>query len=759
MNHLEQAAVKISAYATWKSLRRTRRRKVEHMQRFRFTERQRPPQLRSPEEAVAQLYAGREHLLEPAELPAHPPSPEEEAKGADGGQPPVLPLSREWWYKERQRQVEQPFKAGKVATASLNFRPGLRPMPPPGMMFSWGPEMRFGEMGEEDREAVLKILAKDLRAKGCEACRWEDVDVLTPVHLVRHPVTGKPRLTHDERAINVRLEDSTAEMAKAEDALLRGSVAAKLDLLMAFRHVAWTERDKRVMGFVVEGVVFRWAALPFGCGQSPEFFSKALASSIRTITMPGGATLVVYVDDILIVASDLETLDKAMVHLCQGLANAGWYVALDKIFPYAMTVVPFLGLLVDLQSNKLRVSKAKAQRVQDLCQKALDKSKVTLRDLQRIGGLLAFLAKAAPEAGLCRHGINAATAEAEGLPGRTVSIKGQLRDDLVFWRRNAEHLPSMSHLDADGDALAVATDAAGLPSLAFAGVVWNGAAPTPDIEEAMGEVADWARNRRSGVTVGGGEVYAGPFAEAVASLSSSALETRTLTTVLKQYVAKHGPDSLRGRVVKWYSDSAVAVGAVSRWRAKAAGLVGEVTALLAVARKYGFRLEPHWVSREAGWQPVTDALSKVAWQRDTAEWHFEKEAMREVCNSVTEGAWSTPDIDLFATKGNQLAPRFVSLWPELGNDWTGAFTRPWAGLRRAWAFPPFSVALAALRHACRGSMDVVIVIPRSTVVPARLRVCPRIRLEPPHLRDASGHRPPQPCPIPLDAVWVHRTAG
>jgi len=759
LSKYEEIAATVAAYGVWKTLRRERRRKVETISRFRFVTKPKPSVPVDPKAELARLYAGHESLLEEPGPPEEPPDPEEEARGAGDTAPQKLPKTWEWWKGERARQAAHPFKAGRVATVSLDFMPGQRPVAPPGHYLLWGPQMVLASMPAEDALAVRKILAKDVRATGCEPCSWDDVDVVLPVHLVRHPVTGKPRLTHDDRPVNVRLRESTADMARAEDALLKGSVAAKLDLLMAFRHVGFAPEDRRLMGFTVDGVLFRWTALTFGCSQSPALFAAALARTMRTITLPGGACAIVYVDDILIVAQDAPALDEAVRHLCEGLAGDGWHVALDKVFPYAMTKAPFLGLLVDLETGKLRVTKAKARRVGELCRAMIARRRATLRDLQRIGGLLAFLAKAAPEAGLNRHGINAATAAAERLPGRTVGVKGQLHQDLMFWAATSAMLPQLSWIDADGPPLAVATDASGLPTLGFGGLVWPGDAPAPDIDKALGEAEQFAAEPRAGATIGGGEVYAGPLPDAVASFSSSALETRALRTVLSKYRAKHGPDSLRGRVVRWMSDSAVAVGAVARWRAKAAHLVDETKKLLDFVRASGCRLVPQWVSREAGWQPVADALSKVMWRRNTAEWGVAASDVREACSQATNGNWSAPELDLFATRKNRVADQYATYWPEFGNAWTDAFARSWGGLRRVWGFPPFSAASAALRHACRGAVDVVLIIPRSTAVPARLRECRRVELKPMQLRDATGHRPPQECPVPLDAIWVFRGNG
>lgn len=758
---IEEKAATIASYGLWRTLRRERRRKAETIERFKWREVRRPNEgtPADPHQGVRDLFAaaGQQILLDaPPALPGDPPEPEDEAIG-DGpdGRPPDLPLSMAWWRDERERQRLNPFKAGKVQTVGLEFQLGQRPTPPDGFYLEWGPQMRTDKLPTDDRRDFLRILAKDYRANGASPCRWSDIDAVTPIRLVRHPVTGKARIAHDSRAVNVRLMDSTAAMARAADALMKGGVAAKVDLLMAFRHIGLKECDKRVLGFVIDGQPWRWEALTFGCSQSPALFAAALDRTLRSITLPDGARLVVYVDDILIVAGDVDTLDAATRQLCRGLSDSGWYVALDKAFMHAMRLAPFLGLVVNLRDDRLQVARRKANRLRELCSAAITARKATLAVLQRVGGLLAFMAQAAPECALCRHGINAATAEAERLPGRTVCVRGRLLDDLVFWRDNAAVLPDLAYPDADGLAIDVATDAAGLPSLAYGGLVWAAESPAPDIDEALGEVERWKSNPANGqVIAGGGEVYAGPFPVACSELSSSALETRALRLVLTAYRQKHGPNALRGKIVRWLCDSQVATGCVERWRAKAAGLASEVRELLILVRSLGCRLRPEWVSREAGWQPVADAISKVRWVRDSAEWSMAAEDVVSACYAATDKRWAAPSIDLFGTAHRAVAKAWVSLWPEKGSAWTDAFARPWRGLRQAWAFPPFSVAAATLRQACCGDLDAVIIVPRSTAVPARLEGCRRVQLADLALIDAEGRRAHGKCPVQLDAIHV-----
>lgn len=750
LTEIERRVMTIESYSLYRTLRRARRKTVETVHRFPLQAVANPQEEGSVVEKKERLFAPAPDLLQEPALPTTIPAPEPEASGTNGEQPRSLPKASQWWQEERERQQAHPFRAGQVAEAEWSWKEGMRILPPPSYHMRWGPVMRLADLEPETRRTVLKLLAKDFRSGAIEVVDWEDVDLITPIFIAFHPVTLKPRLVHDLRALNVRLRDSTVSMDRAMDALCHGSFAAKLDLLQAFRHVRIRERDRRVVAFEVDGIPIRWNALPFGASQSPELFAKAVASAVGHTAGPGWR-VIVYVDDILVVASSEEILDEAMLRLMQRLRGAGWYVALDKAFPYAMTVVPFLGVLVDLTHDCLRVSLAKARRLHDLCTVIIGRRRVSLRDLQRVGGLLAFMSQAAPEAALAREGINAATAEAERLPGRSVGVKGRLRDNLVFWQATALHLPQMTRPrpSTGSRRLAVATDAAGLPRLAFGGIVWTSSAPAvPDIDAALREAASRGPAARDGIDAFGGWAVSRPFPGAMASESSSALEVGGLHGTLAAWRQAKGVEALRGCVIDWYCDSQVAVGAVGPWRARAPGLVHHLTRLLEFARKYEITIRPHWVARTAGWQPITDALSKVRWQPDTAEWRLPEDVARQVMQ------WATfaPEVDLFSTESLRLIPRFVSQWPETGAWWCDAFARPWSGLR-LYAFPPFSVAQAMLRHMCASpGARMVAVVPRTTPVPARLQVAWRRPLSSPHLVDVEGHQAPGPCPTLLDAV-------
>ena len=753
VTNADKAAAETLAVMAARMVRRARMQAAAPAARFpwRHVVRQHSATTQSPLEVLTSILGSSEdaaQLLREPEPPASPPPPEAEAEGDDGDVPTPLPRSTEWWQEERARQASAPFVAGGLGPVRLEFRPEERPAPPAGSYFRWGQVLRTAELAEQARKDLARMLAKDLRSGAISVVADSEVDCVTPIFIVYHPVTLKARLVHDLRAVNARLVAASAHVPRVTEALAGLSYAAKLDLAQAFRHVAVDDRDKRVLGFQVDGAIFRWNALPFGAGQSPAFFASALAECLRKL--PPSVRVVVYVDDILVIAESKEQLDASFLSLCKTLRGGGWTVALDKSYPYAHSRIPFLGLLVHLAPGEqhVLVSKAKATRLRELCTKALSQVVVSLRDVQRITGLLAFFGLAAPEARLARKGLDAAAAEAERLPGRTVGVKGALRADLEFWKNSAMDLPAMPPMPAGADReVIVCTDAAGLPSLGFGGIAWPGNATAPDVEVALGNPTDYKAKFRQDVKVGDARVFSGPLPSSAASMSSAGLEVLAFRTVLN-LLSSRVP--LRGCTILWFCDSTSAVASAAKWRAKSPGLARELRLLLADCRRIGVRLIPRWVSRDLGWQPLADALSKIQWRRNSPEWCISRQWFATISGGI---GWS-PDVDLFAAPGNNVTDKYATEYPSAG-AWTDAFARSWSGLR-AWMFPPFSAATAAFRHMCRASdCRVLAVIPRVTCVPPRLRVISRAPA-PTDLRlcDPQGNTADLPCPVQLDVVDV-----
>lgn len=296
----------------------------------------------------------------------------------------------------------------------------------------------------------------------------------------------------------------------------------------------------------------------------------------------------------------------------------------------------------------------------------------------------------------------------------------------------------------------MATDASGLPTLGWGGIVWPGRAVAPDIDKELGPAEQYGVGPARVVQlVDGAIVASGPFPQALAGHSSAALEVLSGLRVLKAVVLRAGAAAVRGKRVRWYCDASVAVDAVRVWKARAPGLAQAVLKLLTFVRTHGIVLEPIWVSRALGWQPAVDFLSKLRWRRGTAEWAVARSVIRDL---VLRAGWE-PEIDLFAAPGNQQCSEFATRYPYAG-AWCDAFSFSWAD-KRLFAFPPFAVVnhvLSCLGR-CRGAR-MLLIAPADVHVPAHIRVFFRSPLVSSHLRDVQGHVPRAPCPRPLVALCL-----
>jgi hypothetical protein len=147
--------------------------------------------------------------------------------GLDGSRCPTteavpLPAATAAWHREQRRQESTGFQPRACTALRWKEAP---PTARPGHVLSWGQHARVG-----DSPLFGALLGKEVRQGCVEVVGWDQVDVVTPVFVVLHPVTLKPRLVHDLRAVNVLLHTTSVRYDRALEALDGSSVAAKLDI-------------------------------------------------------------------------------------------------------------------------------------------------------------------------------------------------------------------------------------------------------------------------------------------------------------------------------------------------------------------------------------------------------------------------------------------------------------------------------------------------------------------------------------------------
>jgi hypothetical protein len=229
--------------------------------------------------------------------------------------------------------------------------------------------------------------------------------------------------------------------------------------------------------------------------------------------------------------------------------------------------------------------------------------------------------------------------------------------------------------------------------------------------------------------------------------SSAAWELGALVAVIRRIACKE-PSLLKGIRIRWFSDSSAATAIVSNWRTRSVGASIWLRELFALSVKYDFDVDPAWVSREAGWQPIADWLSRLSYRRKQAEYHLSREHRDDAITALgalprTFDAFASPLEDIIVTS-------FATRWPCPG-AFTDGFATPWAG-KAVWAFPPFRdlpTAFAKIRS--ETGIDVVLVHPADVAIPHDLKsrvVATHIIPSAPLIRSGGGAMR-GPCPVPL----------
>ena len=90
-----------------------------------------------------------------------------------------------------------------------------------------------------------------------------------------------------------------------KDILKKGDYMVKIDLKDAYLTVPIWQNHQKYLRFLWRDSLLEFACLPFGLASAPRVFTKLL-KPVVAILRQGGIRLIVYLDDILLMAPSAE---------------------------------------------------------------------------------------------------------------------------------------------------------------------------------------------------------------------------------------------------------------------------------------------------------------------------------------------------------------------------------------------------------------------------------------------------------------------
>lgn len=188
---------------------------------------------------------------------------------------------------------------------------------------------------------------------------------------------------------------------------------------------------------------FTFRVLPFGWKASAYLYHNlglVVSGAARSLGVPVSQ----YIDDRHVgqlfpcVAQALppgfELAEAAAYILCYLLIEAGYFLGLEKSQPIPSTCVRFLGFISDSVDQAFRIPQDKKATFIQLHEEILSVKLVDLKTMQRFAGKALSFSLAIPGCKLHVREVFKAIAQYSRRSGASIFVRGQLFNEIVFWR-------------------------------------------------------------------------------------------------------------------------------------------------------------------------------------------------------------------------------------------------------------------------------------------------------------------------------------
>ena len=169
--------------------------------------------------------------------------------------------------------------------------------------------------------------------------------------------TNKTRPVFNLRQLNTFVETTKFKMeglALLSSTLRENDYMMKLDLKDAYFSIPIAEEHRRYLRFIFNDLIYEFQCLPFGLLTAPRRFTKVLKLVIALLRQRG-LRVIIYLDDLLLLHSDLKELANLFLEVCQLVTNLGFLIEKEKCSTAPVPSLVFLGALINSLTMTLAV--------------------------------------------------------------------------------------------------------------------------------------------------------------------------------------------------------------------------------------------------------------------------------------------------------------------------------------------------------------------------------------------------------------------
>ena len=260
------------------------------------------------------------------------------------------------------------------------------------------PQLSFTEKEEECmQEEIQSMLDKQaISVAGASSESFFSQMFLVPKKDGRQrPVTNFKRLNQSVKTEHFKMEG----IHMLKDLLRAGDWMAKIDLKDAYFMIPIAQEDRDFLKFQWKDQTYQFNCLPFGLSSAPWVFTKItrpVVAALREI----GLRLIIYIDDILVIAETESLLKDHVTAVMYLLENLGFVVNHPKSELDPSQEIEFQGFTVNSERMELKLPGEKIKKIRAEAGKVLQSDTVSALTLSRLIGKMNAATQAIPMAPL-----------------------------------------------------------------------------------------------------------------------------------------------------------------------------------------------------------------------------------------------------------------------------------------------------------------------------------------------------------------------
>lgn len=440
-----------------------------------------------------------------------------------------------------------------------------------------------------------------------------------------------------------------------------------LDIKDAFLHIPIHKDSKKYLRFKWLGELLQWEVLVFGLTCSPRVITKVLKPVIAFLRATWCILISIYIDDILIQASNPEQCSlhcqiAMLVFLC-----LGWSFKFEKCNFIPSQKFCHLGFDFDTVAMTISCPSDKVSKLQEMCRSLFSAQWGSVLQLEKLIGTMESVKPATPLAALHYRSLQYQLLTAkQGTrdPNKTVFLSQQSLQDLEWW------------ISQDG----------------FQG---NCSAPIRELEPTVQVWSD-ANLVMGGAHNSRGEFQQRPWTEEERNMHINQLELRAA----REALALTRP----GDRVRLHIDSKTAATYIRKQGGTKSSVLCQEALLLwteSIDRCVTL-LTPHWLSTSDN--TMADFLSRCL----MTQW--ECKLSRKTFLTVLARFQVSPTLDVFASQETKQLPRYMSWYPDSMAVARDAMIHPWD--QTSYLFPPVPLIMKSLQKIRKEKITAVMIIPK-----------------------------------------------